>query len=106
MSKLTGIRENIDELLEIEESGFIQVSREEHEYLLQKQKEKVSKHMQKKSMHQEIKPITLTPEQLEDVLNVVRLEKMTSKNALNNVKNISFLSSKPRKNGWWSKYEA
>lgn len=60
----------------------------------------------KPNMYEEIKPITLTPEQLEDVLNVVRLEKMTSKNAFNNVKNISFISSKPRKNGWWSKYEA
>ena len=60
----------------------------------------------KPNMYEEIRPITLTPEQLEDCLNVVRLEKMTNKNAFNNIKNISFISSKPRKNGWWSQYEA
>lgn len=51
MKKLTGIRENIDALLEIEESGFIQVSREEHEYLLQKQYEKRDDLMGETNVH-------------------------------------------------------
>jgi hypothetical protein len=51
MKKLTGIRENIDALLEIEESGFIQVSREEHEYLLQKQYEKRDNLMGETNVH-------------------------------------------------------
>ena len=51
MKKLTGIRENIDALLEIEESGFIQVSREEHEYLLQKQYEKRDDFMGETNVH-------------------------------------------------------
>jgi hypothetical protein len=42
MNKLTGIRENIDALLEIEESGFIEVSHEEHEYIIKKQRQKAS----------------------------------------------------------------
>jgi hypothetical protein len=42
MNKLTGIRENIDALLEIEESRFIEVSHEEHEYIIKKQRQKAS----------------------------------------------------------------
>jgi hypothetical protein len=53
-------------------------------------------------MYEEIAPINLTLEELEDALNVARLEKMASKHALENIKNISFISNKPRNDGWWN----
>ena len=53
-------------------------------------------------MYEEIASIDLTTEELEDALNVARLQKMTSKNALEGIKNISFISNKPRNDGWWS----
>ncbi len=53
-------------------------------------------------MYEECAPINLTLEELEDALNVARLEKMTSKHALENIKNISFISNEPRNDGWWN----